>query len=95
MSKIVLLDDALPGQPLWTHLEPVVEYLLANGNRLSYEYRWGSTREGFYCHVVLPIDFDGLEREFLFPPTIILGRAGNVIFDEKTGCLIQAAKDKV
>lgn len=89
MNKIRVLDDAPAGQPLHAHLEPVVDYLLANGNSLAHTYRWGSNREGYFCHVSNPIDFDGLEAAFEFPPTIVFGKERNVVYCQNTGCLIQ------
>jgi hypothetical protein len=68
MTKTMLLDAPL-GQPLYAHLEPIVEYLLSAGNRLAHNFRWGSSRDGYFCHLALPIDFDKLERNFVRPPT--------------------------
>lgn len=89
MDKVKVPDDAPPLQPLHTHLEGVVDYLLANGNWLAHAYRWGSNREGYFCHILNPIDFDGLLMKFEFPSTIIFGRDRNIIYCQKTGCLIQ------
>ena len=35
-------------RPVYSHLDPIVDLLLGNGNRLSYEFRWGENRTGFY-----------------------------------------------
>jgi hypothetical protein len=88
MKKIQVSVDALPGQPAHSHLEEVVDYLLACGNSLAHEYRWGSNREGYFCHFHKLIDFDILEAHFNFPPTIHLVRARGLIYCEKTGCII-------
>jgi hypothetical protein len=93
MSKLPIQDDAPFGTPLHTNLEVVVDYLLLNGNALAHSYRWGSNREGFFCHLTGPIDFDGLASQFEFPKTIILGRERNLIYCQKTGCLIQTLID--
>ena len=89
-TKTVHLDDAPLGQPSYAHLESVVDYLLSTGNRLAHNFRWGSNRDGYFCHLALPIDFDGLERNFVFPPTIVFGKARNIIQCEKTGCVIKS-----
>ena len=88
MNKIHVLDDALPKQPAHSHLECVVDYLLSLGNSLAHTYRWGSNREGYFCHLRDPIDFDALEANFSFPATIHLVRAKGLIYCEKTGCII-------
>ncbi|WP_159076047.1 hypothetical protein [Microvirgula aerodenitrificans] len=95
MSKIKIYDDAPSGVSLHAHLEVVVDYLLANGNSLAHAYRWGSNRDGYFCHVSNPINFDELIAVFEFPPTIILGKEQNVIYCQKTGCLIQTIKNVV
>lgn len=89
MKQLQIDGDALPGMPLYANLEVVVDYLLGNGNTLTHTYRWGSNREGYFCHVQKPIDFDLLIAKFQFPPTIVLGRDRNVIYCETTGCSIQ------
>lgn len=88
MSKIPVPNDALPGQPAHSHLEGVVDYLLASGNSLAHAYRWGSNREGYFCHIKEPINFDALEANFDFPSTIHRVRARGLIYCEKTGCVI-------
>ena len=88
----MLLAEAPPQQMPYAHLDPIVDYLLANGNKLAYDFRWGSDREGFYCHLLDPIDFDGLERNFVFPSTIRMGRARNVIVTDTGGCIIKTVK---
>lgn len=89
MGKIRVLDDAPADQPVHAHLDIVVDYLLSHGNSLAHAYQWGSNREGYFCHITNPIDFDQLEMAFEFPSTIVLGKERNVIYCQKTGCLIQ------
>lgn len=89
MAKIKVPDDAPAGKPLHAHLEVVVDYLLSHGNTLSHAYRWGSNREGYFCYVAKPIDFERLEASFEFPPTIVMGKERNVISCRKTGCVIK------
>lgn len=89
MSKIQIASDAPSGMPLHSHLEKIVDFLLLNGNKLAHNYRWGSNREGYFCHLTEPIDFSRLETTFEFPSTIILGKTTNVIYCERTGCTIK------
>lgn len=89
MSKIAVLNDAPLGQPMHAHLEIVVAFLLLHGNLLAHDFRWGSNREGYFCHLKEPIDFDKLNANFEFPKTIVLGKERNIIFCQNTGCIIQ------
>lgn len=89
MHKKRILADAPPGQPLHAHLEPIVDCLIASGNSLAHPYRWGSNREGYFCHMARPIDFSRLMENFEFPPTIVFGLGRNVIYCQNTGCVIQ------
>jgi hypothetical protein len=89
MHKTRILADAPPGHPLHSHLEPIVDFLIATGNSLTHPYRWGSNREGYFCHFVRPIDFSALVDSFEFPTTIVLGVGQNVIYCQNTGCTIQ------
>lgn len=93
MGKIRILSDAPAGLPPHTHMEPIVDFLISYGNNLAHDYRWGSNREGYFCYFSDPIDFDKLELKFEFPPTIILGRKTNMIYCEKTGCVIKMQKN--
>ncbi|WP_431274677.1 hypothetical protein ACQ858_22215 [Variovorax ureilyticus] len=90
MNKQVVLDGAPPRQPLYAHLDPVVDFLVANGNALAYPYRWGSDREGYFCVVARPIAFADLLEAFQFPPTVLLTPDLNQIYCEKTGALIRS-----
>ena len=93
MNKVDISDDAPEGQPSHAHLEVVVDYLIANGNSLAHTYRWGSNREGYFCHVLRSIDFDGLVATFNFPASVFFGRERNLIYSKKTGCIIQTVEN--
>ena len=89
MEKIVVRDEAGSREARYAHLEGVIDFLLESGNSLAHSYRWGSNREGYCCYLSRPIDFNGLDSVFYFPDTIVLGRSRNVIYCERTGCIIQ------
>ncbi len=68
----------------YEHLEPIVDFLLLNGNTLARDYRWGENRTGYFCLLVNPIDFDLLLREFNFPPYVKFVISENSIECDKT-----------
>jgi hypothetical protein len=61
-------------RPVYSHLEPIVDLLLKEGNELARGYRWGENRTGYYCFLVKPVDFDLIESTFLLPPNVRLDR---------------------
>jgi hypothetical protein len=60
------------GRPSYTILDPVVDLLLASGNALANEYRWGSNPTGYFCELKSPIDFQLVESKFELPPGLQL-----------------------
>jgi hypothetical protein len=89
MSKIIIKEEAPRDASIYSHLEPLVDSLIVSGNTLAKGFRWGSNREGFFCYFQNPIDFELLKKEFELPPTIYLGEERNVVYCEKSGCVIQ------
>ena len=55
-------------------LDPVVDLLLAHGNRLAVPYRWGSNPTGYFCLLAHPVDFDLVEASFDIPSSVTLNR---------------------
>jgi uncharacterized membrane protein len=74
MRTTISFDPSV--RPVYAHLEPIVDLLLANGNQLARPYRWGENRTGFYCFLSKPIDFDLIESAFVLPQTVRLARSG-------------------
>ena len=66
-------------RPVYSHLEPIVDVLLQNGNYLAHKYRWGENRTGAFCHLSEDLDFDLIERSFEIPSIIRLLRDSNTI----------------
>lgn len=76
-------------RPVYLHLEPIVDLLLANGNQLSREYRWGENRTGFYCFLKRSLDFDLIERTFELPSFVRLNREEDAIECDRTWATIR------
>lgn len=89
MKKITIPDIGPADGPVYAHLQPIVDYLLKNGNRLSHDFFWGSNREGYFCHLDKPIDFAALENAFILPKTVHLIPLRNTIYCERSGSIIQ------
>jgi len=71
-------------RPVYSHLEPIVDLLLDNGNGLSHDYKWGEDRTGFYCHFRLPLDFELIEKAFELPPFVTLNRQSDSVECQRT-----------
>ena len=74
-----------PGEPVMSHLVPVLLALVGAGN----EVRWQSEHFGFlpqpdgwFCELIEPIDFDLLAARFELPETIHLDPEHDRIIDE-------------
>lgn len=86
MRTPILFDPFV--RPVYAHLEPIVDLLLANGNALALPFRWGENRTGFFCSLSKPIDFDLIETTFSLPSTVRLARVeGNVECDVTWACI--------
>jgi hypothetical protein len=71
-------------RPVYVHLDPLVDILLAHGSRLAFVYRWAQNRTGFYCPMTKPIDFDLIEQTFDLPDFVRLDREGGAIECDST-----------
>lgn len=93
------LIDIAPGNPdalyPYENLLPVVELLIANGNRFTAAGN-GFQRQphGWVCELELPLDFDLLTREVTFPPIIKAGPQGDGVLDMGTWCLISGPGER-
>lgn len=75
-------------RPVYSHLEPIVDLLLANGNRLANDFKWGIDRTGYYCHLVERLNFDLVDKSFEIPPFIKLNRQNDSIECAQTWAVI-------
>lgn len=88
MTKTPIIFDPTV-RPVYTHLEPIVDLLLNNGNRLARDYRWGENRSGFYCFLQQPLDFKLIESTFELPSFIRIDRENNSIQCDQTWASIR------
>lgn len=83
--KIKLNKDDFVGLPRHALLDPILDLLLANGNQLATDYRWGSNQTGYFAILKNPIDFNLIERNFELPPSIVLDKQyGEVDYGQGT-----------
>lgn len=78
----------------YEHLEPLIDFLLENGNELARSYRWGENRTGYFCLLEKPIDFELIERAFLLPPYIRLMREKDAIECDKSWVSVKGSIPK-
>jgi len=74
MSEKIPIQSPPDSGPVYSHLDPIVDFLLAHGNELACDYRWGENRTNHFCNLKWQIDFDLLESNFTFPECIQLNR---------------------
>jgi len=76
-------------RPVYFHLEPIVDALLAAGNSLARPYRWGENRTGYFCFLSQPIDFGLVAKEFEIPDFVRLNEADGSIECDRTWTTIR------
>lgn len=79
MNKTKVLPYPRDGEPSCSHLQPVVDYLINNGNKSVNTYFWGNNRTGYFCHLRYDIDFNELKKVFDFPESIKLNEKNQTI----------------
>lgn len=82
MKKIPLAAQGTGRDPRTDHLRPVIEYLLAQGNRPAQWWHadgWRSDPGGELHYAFTdPIDAAQLREHFAFPESIVLDDAGTI-----------------
>ncbi|MAZ87635.1 MAG: hypothetical protein CL693_08310 [Cellvibrionaceae bacterium] len=78
-QKIKIEAYPKAGTPDHSHLDPVVNYLIHNGNKSVNQYIWGNNRTGYFCHLENDIDFNSLRKVFDFPESIKISEAKQTI----------------
>ena len=92
MKQSVPLDPPDWSRP-YGHLLPVVDVLVAGGNRVI---RGGFYKnvDGWRCELVDPLDFELLRKRFRFPESICLAEGRNLVLCRRTWAAIEGAKAK-
>ena len=83
MPKLAIAAQGGPGQdPRTAHLRPVIEFLLAHGNRPAYawpEDGWHSDRGGeLHYPLTASLDAAQLHEHFVFPASIQVQQDGSI-----------------
>lgn len=92
MSEKIKIEPYPPvGEPEYAHLQPVVDFLLAHGNRSSNSFVWGNNRTGYFCHLKNDIDFEALKSKFDFPDSIKINEQTQTIDCFNTYAVIKKA----
>lgn len=87
--KTKVRDEPEDYRTPYSHLAPVVDFLLKNGNSSAHDFIWGVNRTGYFCHLSKPIDFELLLGNFEFPDTILINRKEQLIDFLKTYTVIR------
>jgi len=77
--KIKISEYPKDGKADYDHLSPIVNFLLAGGNKSINEYIWGNNRTGYFCHLEKDIDFKGISEKFDLPDSIKIDKKNQVI----------------
>lgn len=94
MKKIKIEAYPKTGTPDYSHLQPIVDYLINSGNKSVNSYLWGNNRTGYFCHLQNDIDFDGIKKAFDIPDSIKIDEKTQTIDCFNTYSLIKTVKIK-
>jgi len=72
MKIVHMSEKRIGSEPRYAFLDPVVDLLLASGNELATEYRWGSNPTGYFCLMRHPLDLGLVAANFDLPPSVVL-----------------------
>ncbi len=89
MQKIKIAPYPKKGTVDYSHLQPIVDYLIENGNKSVNSYLWGNNRTGYFCHLKNDIDFEGVKKVFDLPSSIKLNEKTQTIDCFNTYSLIK------
>lgn len=88
-DKIIIDAYPQPGKSEYSHLQPIVDFLLKNGNRSSNDFIWGNNRTGYFCHLKNNIDFEAIKNKFEIPESIKINESKQTIDCFNTYALIK------
>lgn len=78
-GKVKIYPYPQAGKPEYSHLQPIVDFLLEGGNKSSNSFLWGNNRTGYFCHLKEEIDFKGILDNFELPESIKLDEKSQTI----------------
>jgi len=90
VKQSVPLDPPDWSRP-YGHLLPVVDVLMAGGNRVIRGGFYKSV-DGWRCELVDPLDFELLRKRFRFPESICLAPGRNLVLCRRTWAAIEGGK---
>lgn len=93
MSRIVIDSESRDPSRPWAHFEPIIDLLARHGNEAIGAKVFLLDKDGWYCQLQKPIDFDLLEIAFEFPNNLVLSRADGAILDSRTWVEIRGGSD--
>lgn len=85
----------LPNEKPYSHLLPMVDALLREGNEPVTPEVFFQDRDGWRCELRRPIDFELIRNEFDLPSSIILSDENDAILCENTWIEIKGGSDVV
>lgn len=80
-------------QAPYAHLEPLVETLIAAGNKRMHPEPWITSRYHWTCFLRRRIDFELVRKSFVLPETICLDEQAGSIFDSQGFIEIAGGRD--
>lgn len=88
--KKITINELPPNDSLcYSHLQPLVDFLLDGGNKSLHPYLWGNDRTGYFCHLQDDIDFEGIRKNFDLPASIKINEKEQTIDCMNTYSLIK------
>ena len=88
--KIAIESIPKSSESSYQNLEPILEELLALGNVIETNYRWGCDRTGYFCTLKHSIDVISILSKFELPENIYFTENGS-LWCGVTGCRIQVS----
>lgn len=91
-EKMKVRSEPEDPQVPYSHLEPIVDTLLADGNKIHGPAKFFRDTDGWRCDLKNPINFALIEKMFELPQTITLSREHGSILCHTTWIEIQGGR---
>lgn len=82
--KITIAENSDDATKPYKHLQPIVDFLLLNGNKTITPSGFYPTQGGWVCDLRYPINYKEIKKSFTLPKTIHFGVNENSISCEKS-----------